>query len=169
MRATGFPNNTAVLEAPWMKAEFVNAFLEPAISVWGKELGVELTFGEAEAVTGVFTTEDLTAIIGVTGKLKGNVFYELSNGTAKTVAEAMCGMEFETMDEMALSAIGEMANMITGNATTALAATNFVCDISPPVLLPRGASVTVSNPQIRAHFTSSLGDMSIRVGLSEAA
>jgi chemotaxis protein CheX len=77
--------------------------------------------------------------------------------------------EMDEMDEMALSAIGELANMITGNATTALAETNYVCDISPPVLLPKGASVTVTNPQIRAHFDSPLGSMSIRVGLSEVA
>ena len=150
-----------------MKAEFVNAFLTPAVDVWLKELGIELTFREAEAVTGVFTTEDLTAIIGVTGKLKGNVFYELSHSTAKSVAGAICGMEFEEMDEMALSAVGELANMITGNATTVLAETNYVCKISPPVLLPKGASVTVINPQIRAYFDSALGSMSIRVGLSE--
>ena len=150
-----------------MKAEFVNAFLTPAIDGWQKELGIDLAFREAEAVTGVFTTEDLTAIIGVTGKLKGNVFYELSNGTAKSVASAMCGMDFEEMDEMALSAVGELANMITGNATTVLAETNYVCDISPPVLLPKGATVTVTNPQIRAHFDSALGAMSIRVGLTE--
>jgi chemotaxis protein CheX len=152
-----------------MKAEFVNTFLEPAMNVWQKELGIDLTFREAESVNGTFTTEDLTAVIGVTGKLKGNVFYELSRGTAQTVASAMCGQEFEEMDELPLSAIGELANMITGNATTALSTANYICDISPPVLLPRDASVTVSNPQIRAHFDSSLGSMSIRIGLTEVA
>ena len=150
-----------------MKAEFVNAFLSPAMDVWKKELGLELRFKEAVAVTDVFTTEDLTAIIGVTGKLKGNVFYEMSNQTAMTVAGTMCGMDFTEMDEMALSAVGELANMITGNATIALSDANYVCDISPPVLLPKGASVTVTNPQIRAYFESTLGFMSIRVGLQE--
>jgi hypothetical protein len=42
-----------------MKAEFVDAFLTPAIDVYQKELGIELTFTQADAVTGVFTTSDL--------------------------------------------------------------------------------------------------------------
>ena len=152
-----------------MKAEFVNAFLSPALDVWKKELGEELTYQGAHSVTGTFTTEDLTAIIGVTGGLKGNVFYELSRGTALAVASAMCGSTFvDELDEVGLSAIGELANIITGNATIELAAAQYVCEISPPVLLPRGAQVIVSNPQIRASFESAMGSMSIRIGLTEA-
>ncbi len=153
-----------------MKAEFVNAFLTPALDVWKKELGEQLTYHGAHSVTGTFTTEDLTAIIGVTGGLKGNVFYELSHATALAVAGVMCGSTFvDELDDVGLSAIGELANIITGNATVELAAAQYVCDISPPVLLPRGAKVIVTNPQIRASFESAMGSMSIRIGLTEAA
>ena len=153
-----------------MKAEFVNAFLTPALDVWKKELGEDLTYNGAHSVTGTFTTEDLTAIIGVTGGLQGNVFYELSNTTALAVAGVMCGSTYaEELDDVGLSAIGELANIITGNATIELAAVQYVCEISPPVLLPMGARVIVSNPQIRATFESAMGAMSIRIGLTEAA
>ena len=152
-----------------MKAEFVNAFLTPALDVWKKELGQDLTYNGAHSMSGTFTTEDLTAIIGVTGGLKGNVFYELSNATALAVAGVMCGTTFEELDEVGMSAIGELANIITGNATIELAAAQYVCDISPPVLLSRGAHISVTNPQIRASFESAIGSMSIRIGLTEAA
>jgi chemotaxis protein CheX len=151
-----------------VKAEFVNAFLDPALNIWKKELGTYLAFDHAEgAKGGAFTTEDMTAIIGVTRQLKGNVFYEFTQETALAVASAMCGEQFTEMTELGLSALGELANMIIGNATIALSAADYVCDISPPVILARGASVTVVDPQIRAYFTSPLGGMSIRVGLSE--
>ena len=152
-----------------MKAEFVNAFLTPALDVWKKELGEDLTYHGAHSMGGTFTTEDLTAIIGVTGALAGNVFYELSNEMALAVAGAMCGSPFEELDEVAMSAIGELANMITGNATTELAAVQYVCDITPPVLLLKGTSISVTNPQIRASFESPMGLMSIRIALVEAA
>ena len=151
-----------------MKAEFVNPFLNPAIEVWRKELSDELTFSNAEMVSGNFTTEDLTAIIGVTGALKGNVFYEFSQTTALLVAGVMCGEPIEEMDEMSMSALGEMANIITGNATTLLAVAGYQCEITTPVLLPRGAAFQTPNPQIRAFFTSVMGPMSIRVSLIEA-
>ena len=153
-----------------MKAEFVNAFLTPALDVWKKELGQDLTYNGAHSVMGTFTTEDLTAIIGVTGGLQGNVFYEWSNATALAVAGLMCGTTYtDELDDVGLSAIGELANIITGNATIELAAAQYVCEISPPVLLPMGARVIVTNPQIRASFESAMGTMSIRIGLTEAA
>ncbi len=150
-----------------MKAEFVNPFLTPAMDVWRKELGGELGFSEAELVSGNFTTEDITALIGVTGKLKGNVFYEFSHETALRVAGTMCGEPITELDEISMSALGEMANMITGNATIHLANAGYDCDISTPVLLPKGAAFQTPNPQIRALFTSELGPMSIRVSLQE--
>ena len=151
-----------------MKAEFVNPFLNPAIEIWRKELGNELTFANAEMVSGNFTTEDLTAIIGVTGALKGNVFYEFSQSTALLVAGTMCGEPIQELDDMSMSALGEMANIITGNATTLLAGAGYNCDITTPVLLPKGAAFQTPNPQIRAFFTSSMGPLSIRVSLVEA-
>ena len=153
-----------------MKAEFVNAFLTPALDVWKKELGEDLTYHGAHSVMGTFTTEDLTAIIGVTGGLQGNVFYEWSKATALAVAGLMCGTTYtDELDDVGLSAIGELANIITGNATIELAAAQYACEISPPVLLPMGARVIVTNPQIRASFESAMGTMSIRIGLTEAA
>jgi CheY-specific phosphatase CheX len=83
---------------------------------------------------------DLTAIIGMTGKLKRSVFYEFTNVTSQSIAG--------TMDGMSISAIGELANMITGNATIASSEASYLYGISPPpfpVLLLMGASVTVTN------------------------
>jgi len=84
---------------------------------------------------------DLTAIIGMTGKLKRSVFYEFTNVTSQSIAG--------TMDGMSISAIGELATMITGNATIASSEASYLYGISPPppfpVLLLMGASVTVTN------------------------
>ena len=150
-----------------MKAEFVNPFLTPAIDVWKKELAIDLEFTRAESGSGSFTTEDITTIIGVTGKLKGNVFYEMDRATACSVAGAMCGVDMSDLDDLGLSAIGEMANMITDNATTLLSENGYICDIAPPVMLPRGAQMSISTPHIRAFFTSPLGELSIRISLAE--
>lgn len=55
-----------------MKQEYVNAFLTPAALVWSKELNHDLKLVGAESVSHQFTTEDVTAIIGVSGSLQGN-------------------------------------------------------------------------------------------------
>ena len=83
----------------------------------------------------------------------------------------MIGEEFSPRDPMALSALGEIANVVTGNAATQLTANGFTCDISPPVILePRGATLTSAVPrQILVTFDSELGRMCVRIGLSENA
>ena len=57
-----------------------------------------------------------------------------------------------------LSILGEIANVITGNAATELAANDFPCDISPPVIVePRGSTLTSTvRRQILVTFKSDL-------------
>ena len=77
------------------------------------------------------------------------------------------GDPIEELDDISMSALGELANMITGNATIQLADAGYKCDISTPVLLPKGAVFHTPNAQIRALFSSGLGPMSIRISLTE--
>lgn len=152
-----------------MKEEYVNAFLTPAVHVWEKELGVKLTLAGAEQAASQYTTNELTALIGISGQLEGNVLYGFSQDSAKTIAGKMIGQEIQEMDEMSLSAIGEIANMITGNAATLLANMGAVCEITPPVIIePRGSRFTTfGGPQILVKFSSDLGPLHIRISMAE--
>ena len=155
-----------------MKEEYVNSFLIPAKLVWKKELGQDLTVESAEVVSHQFTTEDLTAIIGVSGRLEGNVLYGFTEESALRVVSTMIGEEVEDFrNDMALSALGEIANMITGNAATHLAQAGYPCQISPPVIVePRGSRFTImGSTQILVSFTSPLVSLSVRISLRETS
>lgn len=73
------------------------------------------------------------------------------------------------MDEMALSAIGEIANMITGNAATLLTNLGAVCEITLPVIIkPSGSRFTTfGGPQILVKFASDLGQIHIRISMTQ--
>ena len=153
-----------------MKEKWINAFLAPAKLVWEKELGQPLELEGAKMVSNQFTTDDVTAIIGVSGRLQGNVLYGFTEETAKSVIRVMEGEDDEqTSNEMGLSAIGEIANIITGNAATKLASLGYVCDISPPVVIePVGSKfTTVGESQMLVTFASPLGGLSVRIILYE--
>jgi len=154
-----------------VKEDYVNAFLAPAKLVWEKELNHTLDFIGAEAVSHRFTTEDITAVVGVSGQLEGNVLYGFSQGTGLAIVGCMMGDPVLEFDEIALSALGEIANMITGNAATQLAALGYMCDISPPVIIESvgNAMTTLRGTQIMAKFASDLGNLDIRVSLNERA
>ena len=150
-----------------MKEEFVNPFLVPAKLVWEKELKQTLELESAELVSHQFTTEDITAVIGVSGQLQGNVLYGFSMETAKSLISTMLGDGVDASDGIALSALGEIANMITGNAATNLAEQGYRCSISPPVMLePMGSRIsTLGGSQILVTFTSAVGPLHIRISL----
>lgn len=152
-----------------MKEEYVNAFLIPAKMVWEKELQTTLNFVGAKAVDHQYTTEDLTAILGVSGQLEGNVLYGFGGGTALAVASAMIGEQVTELDDMSMSALGELANMITGNAATQLSAKGYECNISPPLIIePSGSRIsTLSGMQILTSFKSEYGELNIRICLNE--
>ena len=152
-----------------MKEEYVNPFLVPAKLVWKKELGHILELESAELVSHQFTTEDITAIIGVSGQLQGSVLYGFSRETAQSAIQTMLGDGVDTSDGMALSALGEIANMITRNAATNLVEVGYTCSISPPVMLePMGSRITtVGGSQILVTFTSTVGTLHIRISLYE--
>lgn len=155
-----------------MKEEWVNSFLTPAKHVWEMELQDELHVAGTDLVSNQFTTDDVTAIIGVSGSLEGNVLYGFSGDTAVAVVSRMMGEEVTTVsDEIGLLALGEIANMITGNAATRLSQIGYPCDISPPVIIePSGSRfTTVGGPQIRVSFSSSLGFFTVRIVLFEKA
>ena len=153
-----------------MKEEYVNAFLSPARQVWEKELGCPLDFVGAKVISNVFTTADLTVTIGVSGELEGNVLYGFGNGTSLALAGRMMGETISEHNEVSLSAVGELANMITGNAATQLANAGYTCNISPPIMIEMIGSriATVGGAQIMATFSSDLGDLDIRISLRES-
>jgi len=56
--------------------------------------------------------------------------------SAQSIVGVMLGEPVSTVnDELALSAIGEIGNMITGNAAARLAQLGYTCNISPPVII----------------------------------
>ena len=59
------------------KKEIVSAFVEPAQSVWKKELGHGLKAQSVETAAQTFTTEDITAVISFQGQVTGTVLYRL--------------------------------------------------------------------------------------------
>ena len=97
------------------------------------------------------------------------MLYGFSEESAQSIVGVMLGELISTgNDELALSAIGEIGNTITGNSTARLAQLGYTCNISPPVIInPAGSRFTTVVPQILVKFTSSVGGLAVRIGLTE--
>lgn len=117
-----------------MRQEFVNPFLSAAQHVFEVELEHEFKFAVAQVTEDTITSENITASIGVSGRLEGNVFYGFKRRVARAILTIMLGKPSSEMDQMALSALGEPANMITGNAAISLVRAGYSTDLMPPTL-----------------------------------
>ncbi|MDA0768621.1 MAG: chemotaxis protein CheX [Chloroflexi bacterium] len=154
-----------------VKEEYINAFLAPAKLVWESELSQPLTLTGAWVASQSDVPEDVTAVVGVSGQLKGSVRYEFGKGSGLAVASSMMAERLLVHDEVSISALGEIANMITGNAAANLEKQGFTCDITPPSISIDGTGNETKFPgvQIIAAFDSDVGKLNIRIGLAESS
>jgi len=119
-----------------MKQEYVRPFLESASIVIEQVAGVK-SFAGRLTVRDMISNERYVWIhIGLTGQVNGDVIYGLHEEVAlKMVSAMMGGFLLTELDEIGQSAISELGNMISGNATTLLYNQGVQVDITPPRVL----------------------------------
>lgn len=156
-----------------MKAEFVNSFLVPARDTWKMALGHTLAVDSYCLDTNVTTTEDVTAVIRLSGSLQGNVLYGFSLEAAKSVASVVTGIGMVDLSEAGLSALGDLISVITTRAGAYLSERGYSPQIFPPFLIQnKGARFAPKSrkkevEQVRVVFTSGLGILNVRIGITE--
>ncbi|GHV50957.1 chemotaxis protein CheX [Deltaproteobacteria bacterium] len=75
---------------------------------------------------------DISAIIGVTGPKKGSIAVLFPTETAEALVRGMLGDSIEDLNQDMRDAVGELANMISGQARASLAETGLVLQGSTP-------------------------------------
>jgi chemotaxis protein CheX len=152
-----------------MKAEYINPFVLASFSVLEMVVGNRPTKGEMSVLPKTFPSDQCNIVCGISGQLHGQVIYGMSLLTADSIASAMLGTKVKSFDMLAASAIGELGNMITGNAMQLLSESGYECDITPPSIV-RGTNVnfnTLSVAAILVPLMSDHGQISLTIGLSE--
>lgn len=126
-----------------MKVEFINPFIQAASEVLESELTAEPRRGNLRVEKSALTTDEVTALVGVTGTVSGMVMYSMSEATALGIVSRVLGQPFDQFNELAHSGIGELGNVITGRAGVLLSEAGYPSNISPPALvIGRGTMVT---------------------------
>ena len=153
-----------------MKVEFVNPFIEAACEVLESELGGEAQRGEVRLQKSAITTDEVTALVGVTGTVSGLVLYSMSLATAVALASRMMGQEFQELDALAQSGIGELGNVITGRAGVLLSEAGYPSNITPPALVVGSGTMVTALDLNRLVFTlqTEVGDLEVQLVLRAA-
>ncbi len=125
-----------------MSARYYDLFLNATGDVFMLLLDLEVTRADISA-TQAALENGVQIHIGVVGDLTGDIIYRFPKQTTLEIVRIMSGMDFSELDAFVASALGEVANIISGNAMTILSQQQLTCDILPPrVLLGDDAAAT---------------------------
>lgn len=151
-----------------MRVEFIDPFIRAAFSVLEQFIQDTPVRGALAIRPSTFTSQQVTIMAGVNGDIEGMALYGMSLDTAQKIACAMMCEESAEMDAMAWSAISELGNIVTGQATRLLYEAGLECDITPPSVL-RGTNIQVSTrvPAIVVPVTTKFGQIEINVAMEE--
>jgi chemotaxis protein CheX len=151
-----------------MDVKYILPFLESIKSVL-EQFGVDqVKRGQLAKNHIMHVNNDITAVVGMVGQVRGNIAYSMSEDTAQRIVSAMMmGMPVIELDEMGRSAIGEFANMVTGNASILLSNSGLEVDVTPPsIIFGRNVFFIISTVDtIKIDMETSLGRIEVNIGL----
>lgn len=127
-----------------MSAEYINPFLMSASSIMKDMCQLDVKVGKPYIKTTEFAEESVIIMIGITGEIRGQVIIAFSLPVACDIASKMIMMQVTEMNELSMSAISELGNMILGNAATIFSTKGIGIDITPPTLCRGSLSITTS-------------------------
>jgi chemotaxis protein CheX len=153
-----------------MRAEFINPFLHAACEVLESELGSTPRRGTVGLQRSAYTSDEVTAVVGVTGAIAGMVLYSMTEETARAIVTKMMGQDFPDFDALAQSGIAEIGNVVTGRAAVLLADAGFPSDLAPPMLVVgRGTMISTLDVQrLVIPLETEFGRIEIQVALKES-
>lgn len=145
--------------------DVLDPFLESASFVIQQVCNVAISRGEMAEKEWIYPENHTWIRIGMTGQVQGTVYFGLQEELALRIVSAMMGgFPVTEMDEMGKSAISELGNMISGNASTILSSRGVTVDITPPLFLQRQELKEVTGTALTAPLDlQDMGRMEIQM------
>ncbi|MEW8973817.1 MAG: chemotaxis protein CheX [Tissierellaceae bacterium] len=152
-----------------MKTEYIDSFYGATQDVFKLMLDLEVDKGDLEVIDGLTSSKDANIMLGVTGDLKGSVLFSFTKDMTLEMVKIMAGMEMEEIDIFVSSALGEIANIIGGNAITNLSSYGYKCDITPPqIIIGQHKAASMANEKVLIlPMETSIGEFSIAIFLPD--
>ena len=113
-----------------MEAAYIKPFIDAVENLFNTMLDLPFSLEKPFIKKEPFPEYEVAGIIGISGGLTGCVVINMRESLALQLASELLDEDMTELDEDAIDAIGEIANMIAGNAKTDFPEEN--CSISVP-------------------------------------
>ena len=154
-------------QSPDMKAEHINLFIESVQNLFLSMMGCKANPGKTGLTDGVGNPGDLTALIGLSGLVRGNVALTFPVETVLAIVNRMLGSKKRVVDDIVTDGVAELVNMVAGEAKKKLSSPDSPpVDLGLPTVLS-GNRYVVQHPSksiwLEVPFTSDLGPFTLQV------
>ena len=153
-----------------MDVKYINPFIAATVHVLDTTAHIETKAGKPFIKRDKIARGDVTGVIGLTGRMRGTVSVSFSETCILSIVSGMFGEEMKEMNEEIRDAVGEISNMISGQARRKLEEDGLSLSAAiPTVIMGKDHSLShiTTYPVIAIPFQTAKGEFTIEVSFEE--
>ena len=153
-----------------MDANLINPFIEATLHVLETIASTKAEAGKPYLKKDQVARGDVSGVIGMTGETRGTISISFSEASILPIVSNMLGEEMKEMNEEIKDAVGEVTNMISGQARKRLDEQGRSLRAAiPTVIMGKDHSIThmTTYPIIAIPFCTDNGEFTIEVCFEE--
>lgn len=153
-----------------MDASYITPFIASIQHVFSTMLQLPVSVGEPRVKTGTAATYDVSGIIGMSGDVTGSIVLSFPKGTAERLVSLFCGSELTSSSPDFADAVGELVNMVSGNAKANFQGKKVSISCPSVVVGPDHTVSTQSEtPCVVIPCTTDCGELAIEIAIRESS
>jgi chemotaxis protein CheX len=130
--------------------QYIQPFIEVSKNTFKNFVGAELSVGRPYFLqNSAVNEEDISAIIGLSGEARGAVVIGMKDALAIKLTDILTGEKHGAVDDEVIDAIGEIVNIIAGNAKKGLEESFRLIISLPSIVKGRGHQIKWPGDQAR--------------------
>lgn len=150
-----------------MDPRYIQPFVVAVKKVFDTMINVPLSLGKPFLKKGSEVPFEISGIIGLSGNVSGCVVISMSQEIALQLVSSLIGEEVTELDNDCTDAIGEIANMIAGNAKTDFPGSGNAISVPSVVVGKHKVSYPSGLPIVAIPCKTDKGELIIEIALKE--
>lgn len=152
--------------------DIARPFVKATIEILSTMAGLTATAGTPYVKKNLVAKGDVSAIVGVTGDQKGSIAVSFTRSCAIALVKGMLGDDIEDVLQDTQDAVGEVTNMVSGQARAGLVEMGITLMGSTPTVIVGDGHIIrhiSSSPVIAIPFTTPYGGFTVEFCMEPSA
>ncbi|RLB14648.1 MAG: chemotaxis protein CheX [Deltaproteobacteria bacterium] len=153
-----------------MDVRLINPFIDATLHVLETLASTKATPGKPYVKKDGVARGDVSGVIGLSGEARGTISVSFTEKCILAIVSKMFGDEIEELNDEIKDAVGEITNMISGQARQKLEKEGrSLKGAIPSVIVGKNHSIShiTTQPIIAIPFSSELGDFTIEICIED--